>query len=694
LKRAVVTALTLLVVALLLTSPFVAYVPVVSAQKPEGTTYEPIGPRVDELLIKIYYTPEAEWAALEAGEIDITDWPLPVEKVDEYSRPEWQDKIWLYEYSEYGYFLFDLNHRLPDGTPNWPISNVHFRRALAHLVDKEKIVREIVKGYGIPIDSVILPIHGVYYNPDVPTYEYSRDLARQELELAGLTWDENLGKWIDPHTGEPLRPIIIYARADDPYRLAAAEMLRDEMIAIGLDVDWRPRERMVCYEEVMVKYEYDIYTGGWIYMLWPDYLYDLYSSDADVRPEPWALNYPGFHNDTFDEYAKKVKFSLDLDEVIEACHECQRIFAEQVACIPLWTTVGVKAMRSGWDGVVNEVGIGINSWWTFFNIRPAGKTSGGVIKYGFKSDIETLNPIKAEWYWDWEVLNKIYDTLIMIDPFTRELKPWMCYSWEMEPWTPPGGGEGTKTTIHLLENITWHNGRPFTAADVEWTFKYLMEQQPPYWQPYLVGLVDVKAVDDYTVEFYHNITSYWILTWIGAITILPREVWEPVGANWREFEPTTPEDLIGTGPFIFVERRPGEYVRLKANPHYFRLPPASISVEAPEALTKGKSATVRTTITRFGAGLEGLTVTLRILKDSEVVRELTMSDVGGGVYETEYPTDLDVGKYTVEIVSDVATWSGTLTIRAPGPGAAVYVGGGIVVIIIIAAIAYYVRKRR
>ena len=577
-RESLVAAASITLITLVFLASIASIAPYMAlAEQPPGTTYEKYGPRVDELLIKIYYTPEAEWAALEAGEIDITDWPLPVEKIEEYRGPDWADKIWLYEYSEYGYFLFDLNHRKADGTPNWPISNVHFRRALAHLVDKEAIVREIVKGYGIPLDSVILPIHAEFYNPNVPKYEYSRELAKEELRKAGFTWDETLGKWIDPTTGKPCRPIIIYARADDPYRLAAAERLRDEMIAIGLEVDWRPRERMVCYEEVMCKYEYDIYTGGWIYMLWPDYLYDLYSSYADARPAEWSMNYPGFHNDTFDEWARKLKYSLSYEEVLEACHKCQEIFAEQVACIPLWTTVGIKAMRSGWDGVVNEVGIGINSWWTFLNIRPAGAEGGGTIKYGFKSDIESLNPVHAEWYWDWEVLGKIYESLITVDPFTREFMPWMCYNWTMESWTAPGGVPGTKTTFHLLENITWHDGKPFTAEDVAFTFNWYLEIQPPYYAGYLVGLVKVEAVDPYMVVFYHNVTSYWILAWIYAVPILPKHIWEPISQQpdaWRTFEPSKPEELVGTGPFIFVERVPGEYVRLKANPNYHHAVPA------------------------------------------------------------------------------------------------------------------------
>ncbi len=605
-------ALTLTIVTILLLSIIVAAAPsTTEAQENFDTT----GPRIDELVIKIYLSPEPEFMALEAGEIDIIDWPLTSAKIEEFmDNPD----IVLAEYTELGMFEFDFNNR------RWPMSNLNFRKAIAHLVDKDRIVTEVVKGYGMVLDSIIGPQWGDLYNPNVPKYEYDPELAAQLLDEAGFVMGPD-GWRIDPQTGETLRPLVFIIRADDPLRSQAGLMLVEELENIGIPVDEQVVDRTIAYEKVMTEYDYDIYTGGWILDRDGTYLYDLYTSYIDVYPEPWSLNYIGFNNSEFDYWAYQMKYnSSNFEEFKEAAWRAQEIFMEQVPMIPLWSTAGVKAYRADLRGVINMVGQGVNNVWTFLNVYREGEPLGGTINYGFKSDVETLNPVTAQWYWDHEVLNKVFDTLIAVDPYDLQHDiPWLAESWTVE-FTE----DGTIVTYKLRNDVLWQDGVPLTSEDVKFTIE-LYKEWSPYWLSYVEHIVNVETPDPYTVICYFDVKSYIAYRWPGAIYILPKHIWEnyddPTAARpWEEEHPTVSglTKLIGTGPFIFKEWRPGEYIHLVWNPKYFARNPAKImslevtgeelqsAVSAVEQVEEELAAIRGTMNTAMNLGMAGLAIAI------------------------------------------------------------------------------------
>jgi len=557
---------SLAISAILLLS-IVAVASAVSIRAQRG--FDTTGPRVNELVIKIYLSPEPEFMALQTGEIDIIDWPLTAAKVEEFKE---NPDIVLAEYTELGMFEFDFNNR------RWPMSNLNFRKAIAHLVDKNRIVTEIVKGYGMVLDSIIGPQWGDLYNPNVPKYEYDPEKAAQLLDEAGFVLGPD-GWRIDPRTGERLRELVFVIRADDPLRKQAGLLLAEELEKIGIPVKTEVVDRTIAYQKVMTEYDYDIYTGGWILDRDGTYIYDLYTSYVDIYPEPWSLNYIGFNNSEFDYWAYQMKYnSTNFEEFKKAAWKAQEIFMEQVPMVPLWSTVGVKAYRAELKGVVNMVGQGVNNFWTFLNAYKEDNPFGGTINYGFKSDVETLNPVTAQWYWDHEVLNKIFDSLIAVDPYNLQHDlPWLAESWEVELTE-----NGTIVTFKLRNDVLWQDGVPFTAEDVKFTIE-LYKKWSPYWLPQVEHIVKVETPDPYTVVCYFDVRSYIAYRWPGGLYILPKHIWEtyedPTKAKpWEEPHPTVPglTKLVGTGPFIFKEWKTGEYIRLVWNPKYFNRNPAKI----------------------------------------------------------------------------------------------------------------------
>jgi len=186
------------------------------------------GPRVDQLYIKIYPNITSEAIGLKNNEIDLMDWPVPPEFVNEFQS---DPNIILAKYNEFGMFEFDLNHR------KWPTSNLHFRRALAYLTNKDALIRDVLKGYGTRIDSPVVPSQGSWQNPNIIIYNYDPNKAAEELELGGFIDTDGDGIRNDPISGTNMAPIDIIVREDHIPRRIAGTWLAEELEKLGVPVN-------------------------------------------------------------------------------------------------------------------------------------------------------------------------------------------------------------------------------------------------------------------------------------------------------------------------------------------------------------------------------------------------------------------------------------------------------------------------
>ncbi len=528
------------------------------------------GPWADELFFKIYLNPEAEYLALKTGDINLMDWELPAEKVaDALTDPN----VMTASAEDLGYYLIDINCQ------RWPTSDVHFRRALAHLVDKSRIETDILQGFGYALESPVPVVMGGWSNLGIRTYEFSPEMAAAELDLGGFTDTDSDGIRNDPITGENMADVLFFIRIDDPERKQAGEWLAQELKALGVPIEGElALERSVCANAVMDTSggEWNVYTGGWGIGRDPDHLADFYHS-KEFDPEcigGWrGYNYPGFVNSTFDYWADRLKEASSFEDTKEAAFMCQEIIAEQVPGIPMYGHIGVKAYSNDWTGLVNHVGTGINSWWSCYNMHPVGQDYGGRIEYGIKSDIETLNPLTASWTYTWEVLDKIYESPYTYDPYDLSADwGWLAESWEIEDWISPTDVAGIKVTFHFVEDALWHDDVPFTAEDLKFTYEYMQKYSVPRYLSSVQFIEDLVLVDDYTLEVYQNTTSYFAFHYINSVPVLPKHIWEDVGAGWQDYDPVAEGELIGLGPWKFVDYVPGEYIHLVANEDYWLFP--------------------------------------------------------------------------------------------------------------------------
>jgi|GEM_PF-2085544 len=515
------------------------------------------GPRADALIFPVYTSEEALFLALKAGEIHTADWNIPSDRVSDVVGSL---NLNIYTMDDMGMFEITAN------CLEYPTNITAFRWATALLVDNERLVTEVMRGLGTALDTPVPPFYGAWVNPNIPSIPYDPAEAARIFDSLGFTKNAE-GKRIDPKTGQPLIPIRLYGRSDDFRRRTAAEWLAAELRALGFAVDLRLGPSALINAEVIAstvtgerKTGWHFATTGWGLTPDLDYLYWFFATDA-----PAAYNTPGFSNSTFDALADIILEDPDYEDVFNAVQAAQQILYEQEPYIMLYARSNLNVFNTEWEGYVRAAGDNPANFWTYLNVRPAGQESGGIFRAGQLQYAEDVNPFTYQWWWEARVIGEVYDGLLAIHPYTLQDIPWLA-----ERWTVQEEGEGLLFTFYLVQNATWHDGQPFDADDVVFTYEKALEVQPSRWT--MIDFVTgVDKIDQYTVAVHCNTKSYWAIHLIQPPVIVPEHIWSEVD-DVMNYDPAEEGTFIGTGAYKFVERKTGEYYRFVANTDYFRSP--------------------------------------------------------------------------------------------------------------------------
>ena len=161
-----------------------------------------------------------------------------------------------------------------------------------------------------------------------------------------------------------------------------------------------------------------------------------------------------------------------------------------------------------------------------------------------------------------EVGSLLYNGLVALDR-DLNLVGDLAESWTMSP-------DCRRLTFRLRRGVTWHDGQPFTAADVIFTQQAMANPKTPSaYKEDFQAVERIEAPDPYTVDVVYR-TSYAKSLQSWAMPILPRHLLEPWVRDGKLKEsPEYRSRPVGTGPYRFKEWRPGEKIVLVANADYF-----------------------------------------------------------------------------------------------------------------------------
>lgn len=166
----------------------------------------------------------------------------------------------------------------------------------------------------------------------------------------------------------------------------------------------------------------------------------------------------------------------------------------------------------------------------------------------------------------------LFDSLVRKDA-NFEVRPWLATRWE----TP----DPLTYIFHLRPNVRFHNGKPLTAEDVQWTINSMRDGTVLTAKATTFAKVEAIEVRDPLTVVIHLKHPDSALLWNlsdGALGIVPAGSGRDFG-----FHP------VGTGPFEFVSQQADADVVLARNPNYWHSPPAIARLRfdvVPDAITR------------------------------------------------------------------------------------------------------------
>ncbi|MEH2549819.1 peptide/nickel transport system substrate-binding protein [Bradyrhizobium sp. AZCC 2262] len=157
------------------------------------------------------------------------------------------------------------------------------------------------------------------------------------------------------------------------------------------------------------------------------------------------------------------------------------------------------------------------------------------------------------------VQSQIYDTLVTLDDDFKP-RPRLAERWDISP-------DGKTITFHLRQDVKWHDGKPFTSADVAYSILELNKKHHSRGLTNFGAITAIDTPDAHTAVFRLSAPSLALWAAFGGdnATIVPKHLWEgtdPFTNAWIN-------KPVGTGPFIFKEWMRGDHITLERNPDYW-----------------------------------------------------------------------------------------------------------------------------
>ncbi len=161
----------------------------------------------------------------------------------------------------------------------------------------------------------------------------------------------------------------------------------------------------------------------------------------------------------------------------------------------------------------------------------------------FGNNLKTLTPLISSDAYSYSVQANVLETLMTRDPVSLEWVGLIAKEWDVSD-------DGLIITFKLREDVTFSDGTALTAADVQFTYDFIMTEaiQAPRDRAVLDKIGSVKATGKYEVVFTYKEPYFRAMELAGSIQIMAKHFYEPYLEKPQEFNESK-AILLGTGPY-------------------------------------------------------------------------------------------------------------------------------------------------
>lgn len=189
--------------------------------------------------------------------------------------------------------------------------------------------------------------------------------------------------------------------------------------------------------------------------------------------------------------------------------------------------------------------------------------TGGRIVEGGLTEPRTLNPLFVADPLSEALSSLVFSGLVAVDPVSAEPRPDLAESWDVSE-------DGLTYTFHLREGVVWHDGQPFSARDVVFTYEAMMNDRvrSPRYSRLVERVRQVRALDSATVEFHLVHADASFLTTLATLGIVPQHALAGVLPEELVTSPFGLSTAVGTGPFSLQQWIRGDRILFRRHSGY------------------------------------------------------------------------------------------------------------------------------
>jgi peptide/nickel transport system substrate-binding protein len=206
------------------------------------------------------------------------------------------------------------------------VQSLEGRQALAHALDREKLIDAVQNGQGVLLDGQYLPSSWAYNETLLTRYGFDVETAVSLLNTAGGQPD-----------GVPLRLLAL----NDPIAQATANALISQWTTVGIVVELVTADNFTALRQQLDEQTFDIALLDIAPPADPD-LYDFWSQEAIIR----GSNYAGWNNRRASEALENGRKLWPLDERLAAYNTFTRLFEQNLPALTLYQHTTSYALSS------------------------------------------------------------------------------------------------------------------------------------------------------------------------------------------------------------------------------------------------------------------------------------------------------------------------------------------------------------